>query len=119
MSTETTTTTQTKNTEEVDYTSIGISFFLLQVLVVIIYNMPYFNGKLIFIKYISYFLVGLTIFVIMITQKISASVSSNLFTTVIILIVGFIASLFISDDLADNLLVTMKTNAAKAKNMVN
>jgi len=124
MSTETTSVPTAEKTD-VKYIRLGLSLYLLSITIIVIHLIPYFKGKLVFIKYISYFLLGLIIFILIVTQNVNDKDGEtpghvvSIYITVTVILAGFIASLFISEDLAENLLDTIKASAAKAKDMVN
>ena len=119
-------TTAPNEQTDVDHIRLGLCLFLLSITIIVIYLIPYFKGKLIFIKYISYFLLGLIIFILIVTpQNINDTNGktpghvASIYITVTVILAGFIGSLFVSEDLAENLLDTIKASAAKAKDMVN
>jgi len=117
-------TAQPKKTT-VNYVRLGLSLYLLSITIIVIYLIPYFKGKLVFIKYISYFLLGLIIFILIVTQNVNDKDGetpghvSSIYVTVTVILLGFITSLIVSEDLADTLLDTIKASAEKAKDMVN
>jgi len=118
-------TTAADEKTDVDHVRLGLCLYLLSITIIIIFLVPYFKGKLIIVKYLSYFLLGLIVFILITTQNVNdkngetpAHVTS-IYITVIVILFGFIGSLFVSEDLAENLLDTMKVSASKAKDIVN
>ena len=110
---------------DVDHVRLGLCLYLLSITIIIIYLIPYFKGKLVFVKYLSFFLLGLIVFILIATQNVNdineetPGHVTSIYITVTVILIGFIVSLFVSEDLAENLLDTIKISAAKAKDIVN
>jgi len=100
--------TETKNNVEkkINYGPIGLTFYILQVLVIIIYIFP-IAGKFSFVKYLIYFLA--IVISIVILFKGNIEYEGSIILTATMLIIVFVIGLFYSEDFRESVLKNLPT----------